>query len=87
MTTIFILFGSILFGFLMRKTTIPSAPTWVVTIIVWVLLFLMGISIGSNSEIISNIGSYGKQALVLGILATVGSASAAWIISKKSAKE
>ncbi len=83
MATIFILFGSILIGFLLRNFNIPSVPSWVVTVIVWVLLFLMGISIGSNPEIVSNIGIYGKEALVLGILATLGSAAAAMVIKRR----
>lgn len=84
MATIFILFGSILLGFLLRKIKIPTVPSMVVTAIVWILLLLMGISIGSNPEIVLNIGSYGKQAVVIGVLATVGSAAAAILIKKSS---
>lgn len=84
MATIFILFGSIIIGFLLRKINIPGVPSMTVNVIIWILLLLMGISIGSNPEIISNIGNYGKQAVVIGVLATVGSAAAAILISKNS---
>lgn len=84
MATIFILFGSIIIGFLLRKINIPGVPSMTVNVIIWILLLLMGISIGSNPEIISNIGNYGKQAVVIGVLTTVGSAAAAILISKNS---
>ena len=40
---------------------------------VYVLLFFLGISVGSNSEIIDNIPSLGFQALVLALAALLGS--------------
>lgn len=80
MVTILILFGAILLGFGLRNVKLPSVPSWMMTLIIWVLLLVMGIPIGSNPEIIENFGSYGKTAIILGGLATLGSAGAAILI-------
>ncbi|MDE6578680.1 MAG: lysine exporter LysO family protein [Muribaculaceae bacterium] len=87
MTTIFILFGFLILGFLLRKFEIPSVPPVVLTAIIWLLLLLMGISIGSNREIVENFATYGKEALIIGSLATLGSVSAALILSKSSKRK
>ena len=41
--------------------------------LVFLLILLMGIKTGSNSEVISNLGVYGLQALVITVAAIVGS--------------
>lgn len=41
--------------------------------LVFLLILLMGIKTGSNTEVISNLGTYGLQALVITVAAIVGS--------------
>ena len=44
-----------------------------ITYAIWVLLFLLGLSIGSNELIIKNIGTLGLKAIILSFSATAGS--------------
>jgi uncharacterized membrane protein YbjE (DUF340 family) len=41
--------------------------------LVFVLILLMGIKTGSNNEVISNLGVYGLQSLVIAVAAIIGS--------------
>jgi membrane protease YdiL (CAAX protease family) len=41
--------------------------------LVFVLILLMGIKTGSNKEVISNLGVYGLQSLVIAVAAIIGS--------------
>ena len=48
--------------------------TWAI----YILLFLLGISIGQNEKIISNLNTIGLQALLLTLGAVIGSLFTAW---------
>lgn len=51
------------------------------------LLFSMGISIGANSDVVSNLNSIGLQAFVFALLTTLGSIICVFIVSRKLSKE
>lgn len=76
------MFGGILCGYLLRKRRIPHVQQ-VTTILIWVLLFLLGLNIGSNEQIINSIGSLGVEALLITVFATMGSLVAAWLLWRK----
>ena len=59
-----IMFGGIAVGYLLRR----------------VELLLLGITVGSNREIINNLSSLGGQALAISASATLGSLIAAWAV-------
>ena len=44
------------------------------------LLFILGVSIGSNSLIVNNLGKFGKQAIILAISGVLGSLIAARLV-------
>ena len=53
-----------------------EAARWqgrIVTWLIWLLLFLLGIEVGSNDRIISALPTLGVEALVLSVAATFGS--------------
>lgn len=50
----------------------------IVTWLIWLLLFLLGIEVGSNERIISALPTLGVEALVLSVAATLGSCLLAW---------
>ena len=81
MTPLIILLSTILVGFLFRKKAVPAVPARIITYIVWLLLFFLGISLGSNPTVIENLGSYGIKALIIGVLAAIGSGLAALLLS------
>ena len=46
----------------------------------FLLLFILGVSIGSNSLIVNNLGKFGKQAIILAISGVLGSLIAARLV-------
>lgn len=69
----------ILVGYLVRK----QHTEWLskaITLLVWVLLFLMGIEVGGNERIMQSLPTLGVEALVVAVLATMGSCVGAWLL-------
>lgn len=69
-------------GYLLRKKRpvirlMDKATTWVV----YLLLFLLGISVGLNDDIVHNFGEIGLQAVVISLASTVGSVLVCRLIS------
>jgi len=78
-----VLTAGIILGFLMRKhermiRTADRIMNWTI----YLLLFLLGISVGVNETIISNIHTIGVRALVLTAVAIVGSVIVSYIVSR-----
>ncbi|MDE6457162.1 MAG: lysine exporter LysO family protein [Muribaculum sp.] len=82
MGPLIILFTSILAGYLLRNRRVPQLPSSTISIVIWALLFLLGLSVGSNRNVIDHLSVYGIQALVIGSLATLGSVLAAYLLHK-----
>ncbi len=51
------------------------------------LLFSMGISIGANNDVVSNLNSIGLQAFTFAGLTTLGSIVCVYVVSRKLNKE
>lgn len=47
---------------------------------IWLLLFLLGIDVGSNQEIINGLHTIGLEAVILTLAAVLGSVTAAWAL-------
>jgi len=82
MTTICILFSAIIIGYLFRNSKLPNIPAWVLQAIVWALLFFFGIVIGSDRNILDNLGIFGIKALFIAVAGMVGSIVMACILSR-----
>lgn len=65
-------------GMLLRGRSCAKATKWGIQITVCLLLFVFGISIGSNHDLINNLYRFGWQALVIACLGVAGSIVAAW---------
>ncbi|MCR4765470.1 MAG: lysine exporter LysO family protein [Bacteroidaceae bacterium] len=76
---VLMMLGGILCGYLFRKKRIPHIQQ-VTTVLIWALLFLLGLNIGSNEQVINSIGTLGLEALAITIFATLGSLIAAWLL-------
>lgn len=87
MTTLLILFSCIIAGYLLRDKKLPLPPPKYVSCIVWVLLFFFGVAIGGNRTIVAKLGDFGTQAIVIGVLTTLGSALAAWLLWRLTSKK
>lgn len=80
-TIIGFMLSGMLLGFLLRKKQL-SKISRVITILIWLLLFLLGIEVGNNEQIIKGIHTLGLEAFILTIGGLLGSVIAAWILWK-----
>ena len=54
-------------GYVLRNWTILQKTEKTISLTIFLLLFILGVSIGSNSLIVNNLGKFGKQAIILAI--------------------
>ena len=52
-------------GYVLRNWTILQKTEKTISLTIFLLLFILGVSIGSNSLIVNNLGKFGKQAIIL----------------------
>lgn len=77
--TMFVGIGS---GFLLRDIKATRHAGKAVTLAIWAMLFLMGMKIGADRELVSNISSIGLQSALLAIAGVTGSVTAATLLYK-----
>ena len=74
-----IMLAGILAGRLLRKHELKFIPL-LITVLIWVLLFLLGVEVGSDRHIIVSLSGLGTEALLLSLAGSAGSALlAAWL--------
>ncbi|MDH6356413.1 LysO family transporter [Parabacteroides sp. PF5-9] len=73
-----IMFGGIAIGYLLRKVERLQQTGKLISYAIYLLLFLLGLSVGQNKEIVDNLNTLGLQALLIATAATTGSLLAAW---------
>lgn len=76
-TIIGLMLAGMLAGYLLRKRNLNKIHK-VITVLVWLLLFILGIEAGGNRQIIEGLYTIGLEAVVLTIGGTLGSVIAAW---------
>lgn len=73
-------------GYIFRNRQI-NAIHKIITVLIWLLLFILGVEVGENREIVENLHSLGVEALIISVLSTLGSVVGAmflWRWLKKS---
>lgn len=86
-TVIGIMFGGIAVGYLFRRVEWLQRIGTPISYTILLLLFLLGISVGSNEAIISQLSRLGGQALLIAVATTTGSVLAAWGVYQLFFKE
>ncbi|MCD7924307.1 LysO family transporter [Bacteroidaceae bacterium] len=76
-TIIGLMLTGMLLGFLLRKQKLSGIHK-VITVLIWLLLFLLGIDVGGNQEIINGLHTIGLEAIIITLAAVLGSVTAAW---------
>lgn len=76
----FMVLGGVL-GFLFRKKELRNIPH-IISLLICLLLFILGLEVGGNPEIISGLANIGIEALIITIAAVAGSAVAALLLWK-----
>ena len=79
-TIIGLMLTGMLLGFLLRKQKLSGIHK-VITVLIWLLLFLLGIDVGGNQKIINGLHTIGLEAIVITLAAVLGSLAAAWALS------
>ena len=64
-------------GYLLRNKKMSFIGR-IITALIWVLLFLLGIEVGSNPRIVNGLQTLGLEAIILTIGGSAGSALFAW---------
>lgn len=54
----------------------------ITTWLIWLLLFMLGLEVGSNKQLIAALPTLGVEAMVLSVSATLGSCVLAWALWK-----
>ena len=82
----FILSG-IFVGFLIRTRTFTKHVSSIINVIIVLLLFFLGVSVGANRQIVENFASIGVEAFAIAIATTIGSVLSAWFVYKRFFKQ
>ncbi|MGE5458221.1 MAG: LysO family transporter [Methanococcaceae archaeon] len=72
--------GIILGAFIHKKSLLIKINDQLISLSIYVLLLLLGISVGLNKTIVQNFGTLGYQALVITLGAVLGSVLFSWIV-------
>ncbi|MCD8183245.1 MAG: lysine exporter LysO family protein [Bacteroides sp.] len=79
----FIVIGLILtgmlLGYLLRRRNLRKIHP-AITVLIWLLLFILGIEVGSSEQVIKGLHTIGLEAVILTLGGTLGSAVAAWAL-------
>lgn len=81
-TVIGIMFAGIGIGYLLRNRTLPGLQKGI-TLLIWVLLFLLGIEVGQNENVIRSLPTLGLEALIIAIACVLGSCIFACLLWKR----
>lgn len=77
----FIIIGIMLTGMLIGYLLPSKRLTWIhkiITLLIWVLLFLLGIDVGGNEAIVKGLHTLGIEAAIITLAAVIGSILCAW---------
>ncbi|MFV0522821.1 MAG: LysO family transporter [Mangrovibacterium sp.] len=84
METLLFLAGGIIIGIIIQKR--QSWRPYIdksITVMIWILLFSLGIAIGSNNEVLNNIHTIGWKALILSGGSIIGSIICSYFVYLK----
>ena len=70
--------AGIAIGYFFRNLSFLRKTEKTISLTILLLLFIFGLSIGSNSQLIHNFGTFGWQAFILAIFGLCGSLLASW---------
>lgn len=80
-TVISFMLGGVVIGALLRKRDC-SWTSKAITVLIWLLLFLLGVEVGGNKKIIAALPVLGLDAFAISVASTIGSCVCAWLLWK-----
>lgn len=72
-----LMLSGIFLGYFLRNKGAEKV-THIITPLIWLLLFLLGLTVGKDPKIMGGLTTIGKDALIITSFAVAGSALAAW---------
>mgnify|MGYP001042959890 CR=1 FL=1 len=76
-----LMLSGMLLGYLLRKRSLTRIHQ-IISLLIWLLLFILGIEVGGNEQIIKGLHTIGLEAILLTLGGTLGSVIAAWALWK-----
>ncbi len=76
-TILSLLVTGVVSGYLLRHKNLRFVQ-WGIKLFIWGLLFLLGIEVGGNPNIIKGLYTIGAEAIIITLFAILGSCVAAW---------
>lgn len=70
-----------LLGYLLRRRNLRKIHQ-AIMVLIWLLLFILGMEVGGNEQIINGLHTIGFEAILLTLGGTLGSVIAAWALWK-----
>ncbi len=64
--------SGVLIGYIFRNKNMKWISN-IITVLIWMLLFILGVEVGGNEDIISGLHTIGIEALMITIAAVLGS--------------
>jgi uncharacterized membrane protein YbjE (DUF340 family) len=77
---ILIILSGIVVGYFARKLPQVKHVGSVISLIIMLLLFFLGVSVGANEQVVTNFSTIGLDALIISFGATVGTVLCAWLV-------
>ena len=77
-----IMLSGIAVGFLLRKRQLRVVPH-AVTVLIWLLLFFLGVEAGQNPQVIAGISNLGLEALWLSLTGIAGTVLFSWALWRR----
>lgn len=81
-TILSIMFLGIISGYIFKNVNALKNVEKTISITIFALLFILGVSVGSNKMIINNLGEFGSQAFIIALMSLSGSLLATALIIK-----
>lgn len=87
LSIVFIIISGIIVGSFLRKTAVSKHIGLVISVIIVLLLFFLGVAVGANEEVVKNFSAIGFDAFLLTVGGTLGSVLCAWWVYEFFFKE
>lgn len=75
-----IMLTGVVLGYFFRNLKFTQKTEHSISLTIITMLFILGVSVGSNDAIVSNLYVYGSQAAVLAAFGLGGSVLASWLV-------
>ena len=76
-----VMLSGVLIGYILRNIrAIPALVSKINIYIIFLLLFVMGLSVGSNPQVIQGLGTLGLLGIAISVVSIAGSVFLSWIV-------